>query len=110
MILRGLSNVCEVDFVVRAPDGKEVEELTRKDIIKALRTKVPIDQALSRLNHGSHDRGGRPPFGQAAALRAEEGVRAEASRGTAAAVPTAHPAACPARQQARQWSRRASTC
>ncbi len=64
MILRGLSNVCEVDFVVRAPDGKEVEELTRKDIIKALRAKVPIDQALSRLNHHSPRDGSRPPFGR----------------------------------------------
>ncbi len=52
MIMRGLSNVCDVDFVVRAPDGKEVEELTRKDIIKSLRTKVPIEQALSRLRNG----------------------------------------------------------
>jgi DNA primase len=50
MILRGLVNVCEVDYVVRAPDGKEVEELTRKDIIKALRAKVPIDQVLPKIN------------------------------------------------------------
>jgi DNA primase len=53
MILRGLSNVCEIDFVVRAPDGKEVEELTRKDIIKALRARIPIEQALSRLRSES---------------------------------------------------------
>ena len=53
MILRGLANVCDVDFVVRAPDGKEVEELTRKDIIKALRAKIPIEQALSRLRSES---------------------------------------------------------
>lgn len=66
MILRGLSNVCDVDFVVRAPDGKEVEELTRKDIIKALRAKIPIEQALSRLNQtGGHGgSGNRPPFGR----------------------------------------------
>jgi DNA primase len=65
MILRGLSNSCEVDFVVRAPDGKEVEELTRKDIIKALRGKIPIDQALSRLNHGQdRQTGNRPSFGR----------------------------------------------
>ncbi len=56
LILRGLSNVCDVDFVVRAPDGKEVEELTRKDIIKSLRARVPIEQALSRLKFGE-DRG-----------------------------------------------------
>ncbi len=55
MILRGLLNVCDVDFVVRAPDGKEVEELTRKDIIKALRTKVPIEQVLPRLNRANNE-------------------------------------------------------
>ncbi len=55
MILRGLLNVCDIDFVVRAPDGKEVEELTRKDIIKALRTKVPIEQVLPRLNRNGNE-------------------------------------------------------
>lgn len=58
MILRGLLNVCDVDYVVRAPDGKEVEELTRKDIIKALRAKVPIDQVVPKLKNinGGDDR------------------------------------------------------
>jgi DNA primase len=37
-------NVAEIDFVARAPDGKEVEELTRKEIIKALRSRTPIEQ------------------------------------------------------------------
>jgi DNA primase len=61
MILRGLLNVCDIDYVVRAPDGKEVEELTRKDIIKAIRARVPIDQIIPKLNGGSnhnHDRYG----------------------------------------------------
>lgn len=35
----------ELDFVARAPVGKEVEELTRKEIIKVLRNKVPVEQA-----------------------------------------------------------------
>ena len=34
----------EIDFVARAPVGKEVEELTRKEIIKVLRSKTPIEQ------------------------------------------------------------------
>ena len=34
----------EIDFVARAPTGKEVEELTRKEIIKALRGRVPFEQ------------------------------------------------------------------
>ncbi len=44
MILRNLTSTCDIDFVARAPDGKEVEDLTRKEIIKAMRTKVPLDQ------------------------------------------------------------------
>lgn len=46
LILRSLLNVAEIDFVAKAPEGKEVEELTRKEVIKSLRTKVPIDQYL----------------------------------------------------------------
>ncbi|MBU0586078.1 DNA primase [Candidatus Micrarchaeota archaeon] len=34
----------EIDFVARAPVGKEVEELTRKEIIKVLRSKTPFEQ------------------------------------------------------------------
>ncbi len=34
----------EIDFIARAPRSSEVEELTQKQIIKALRNKVPVDQ------------------------------------------------------------------
>ncbi|MGC8479495.1 MAG: DNA primase DnaG [Candidatus Micrarchaeia archaeon] len=44
MILKNISSVADVDYVARAPDGKEVEDLTRKEIIKSLRTKIPLDQ------------------------------------------------------------------
>ncbi|MDE1856216.1 MAG: DNA primase, partial [Candidatus Micrarchaeota archaeon] len=47
MILRSLLSVAPVDFVAKAPEGKEVEELQRKEIIKAVRSKVPLDQYLS---------------------------------------------------------------
>jgi len=40
-----LSEVAEIDFVVKAPDGKEVEEITKKEIHKALRGKVSTEQA-----------------------------------------------------------------
>jgi DNA primase len=46
LVVRSLLTVAEIDYVARAPDGKEVEELARKEIIKALRTRVPIDQYL----------------------------------------------------------------
>ncbi|MBI2579728.1 MAG: DNA primase [Candidatus Aenigmarchaeota archaeon] len=42
--LKKLLAVAEIDFVARAPPGKEVEELSRKEIFKSLRDKVPINQ------------------------------------------------------------------
>lgn len=44
-----LTQVTEIDFLVMAPDGKEVEELTKKEIHKALRGKVTTEQALMDL-------------------------------------------------------------
>jgi DNA primase len=44
LILRELLQTIELDFVTRAPRNREVEELTQKQIIKALRNKVPVDQ------------------------------------------------------------------
>ena len=44
LIIRELKSVADVDFVVKAPDGKEVEELTKKEINKALRSRVAIEQ------------------------------------------------------------------
>ena len=44
MIARSILNMAEADFIAKAPDGKEVEDLTRKEIIKSLRTRIPVDQ------------------------------------------------------------------
>jgi DNA primase len=56
LILKELANMCEVDFVARAPRGKEVEELTKKEIFKALREKVPFDQM--KIESGENGNGG----------------------------------------------------
>lgn len=50
LILRELLQVAEVDFVARAPEGKEVEELTQKQIIKAMRNKIPAEQFIEMYN------------------------------------------------------------
>jgi len=42
-------SVAEIDFVCRAPDGKEVEEITKKEIHKALRSRVTAEQAKLEL-------------------------------------------------------------
>lgn len=48
IILKQITEVADIDFVARAPPGREVEELARKEIIKSLRGKVPIEQAESQ--------------------------------------------------------------
>lgn len=44
LIIREVSSVAEIDYVVKAPDGKEVEEITQKEVHKALRGRITIDQ------------------------------------------------------------------
>ncbi len=53
LIVRELSLVAEIDYVARAPDGKEVEEITKKEIHKALRSRIAYEQVkqdVARLN------------------------------------------------------------
>ena len=50
LILRELAQRTEIDFVARAPDGKEVEEITKKEIHKALRSKVAFEQVKLEIN------------------------------------------------------------
>jgi DNA primase len=45
LIIKELTGRAEVDFVTKAPDGKEVEEITKKEIHKALRARVSPEQA-----------------------------------------------------------------
>ncbi|NPA74521.1 MAG: DNA primase [Euryarchaeota archaeon] len=52
LILKELLQVADVDFVARAPKGYEVEELTYKQLQKALRNKMPVEQYLA-----THDLG-----------------------------------------------------
>ncbi len=46
--LKKLLAIAEIDFVSRAEEGKEVEELTKKEIFKALRDRMPINQAIEK--------------------------------------------------------------
>jgi len=49
LILKELLQVAEIDFVARPPQDSSVEDLTRKEIIKALQNKVPLEHALAEL-------------------------------------------------------------
>lgn len=54
LILKELLQVAKVDYVARAPPGREVEDLTPKEVLKALRERVPVEQLRE-------ERGRRPP-------------------------------------------------
>lgn len=49
LILKELMAVSDIDFVARAPTGQEVEELTKKEIFKALRERIPADKAMTDM-------------------------------------------------------------
>ena len=50
LIVKGLLEACEIDFVAKAPDGKEVEEITKKEIHKSLRGRISAEQAELELS------------------------------------------------------------
>ena len=60
IILNELARVADIDFVARAPPGREVEELSRKELIKCLRAKVPFEQSPKENDEkkGEYDRRG----------------------------------------------------
>ncbi|MBN1386700.1 DNA primase [Candidatus Woesearchaeota archaeon] len=45
LIIKEILEVGEIDYVTKAPDGKEVEEITKKEIHKALRSRMTAEQA-----------------------------------------------------------------
>ncbi len=50
LIIKELTSIADVDFATKAPDGKEVEELTKKEIHKALRSRISGEQAKLELS------------------------------------------------------------
>ena len=44
LIIEELFSLTDIDFIAKAPDGKEVEEITKKEIHKALRSKISSEQ------------------------------------------------------------------
>ena len=49
LLLQELLQVAEIDYVAYAPRGKSVEDLSRKEIIKALRNKVPVEYVKEQV-------------------------------------------------------------
>ena len=91
LILRELLQVADIDFVAFSPKGKSVEDMTRKEVIKTLRNKVPVEYvrdqyfedaaelpAELRIAAGSPDEwdsGGKKARHTPAAKRTSDGVK-----------------------------------
>lgn len=68
LILKELLQTADVDFVARAPQTREVEEIPQKLIMKALKNKIPAEQyaemydiKLDRKNKGESQPGKQAP-------------------------------------------------
>ena len=49
LIVREITDVTEVDYIAKAPEGMEVEEITKKEVYKALRARVAVEQVKMEL-------------------------------------------------------------
>jgi DNA primase len=84
LIIKELSLKADIDFVTSAPRGKEVEELTQKEVFKALREKIPLDNykkegwSASRQSNGAMETSTTP----AAPTETEAPVRKYETRTT----------------------------
>jgi len=45
---RKLAQMANIDFIASAPDGKEVEELTRKELLQSLKKRIPASEMIMR--------------------------------------------------------------
>jgi len=49
LIIKNVLGSLQVDYIARAPEGREVEELTGKEITRALNSKVPAKEYLRKI-------------------------------------------------------------
>jgi DNA primase len=80
--IQELIQVIELDFAAKAPDGKEVEELTKKEIHKCLRARIAAEQAKLEfgnskkvINAKPHSSTPRPTYQQRNAQTRTQGTR-----------------------------------
>lgn len=69
MIIREALGKLDLDYIAKAPDGKEVEELTQKEILKALRRRIPVEEYVKHagieIEKGAEEKRGRRVRGEA---------------------------------------------
>lgn len=55
LIARNVINNASIAYVATAPDGKEVEELTGKEILMSLRKRMSVDEYMNRLERNGEE-------------------------------------------------------
>ena len=53
LIIEGLLGTCKIDYITKAPDGKEVEELQKKEIHQALRHKKKVSEWKKKTSNSA---------------------------------------------------------
>lgn len=71
LIIQNVSDNADVDYIATAPDGKEVEELTGKEILMNLRRKTPLNEYLRKEGMQRRENNGKSN-GSKTPLRTEE--------------------------------------
>lgn len=59
LIVQNVTDNADINYVATAPDGKEVEELTGKEILQELRKKVSVKEYFSRMKRSRGSRSSR---------------------------------------------------
>ena len=62
LIIKELMGVTDLDYIAKAPDGKEVEEITKKEIHKALRSRIAGEQIKLEVTKNNHHEVKKPHY------------------------------------------------
>ena len=62
LIIKELMGVTDLDYIAKAPDGKEVEEITKKEIHKALRSRIAGEQIKLEVTKNNHHEAKKPYY------------------------------------------------
>jgi DNA primase len=85
LILRELLQVADIDFVAYAPRGRSVEDMSRKEITKALRNKVPVEFLREQMERpATEGKPSRAAGAEGGTSREREEARPESGRGAGA--------------------------
>jgi len=77
LILRELLQMADIDYVAFSPRGKSVEDMTRKEVIKTLRNKVPVEYVRDQYFEGTAELPADLPRTSRAAPSHDSGERGE---------------------------------